>query len=82
MGRCVGCTLARIDQTLDVHLAALRHKMPIAATETGGSPPVIITLRAHGFRFEPPAAQNPGFQWQAGSDSPRCHSGVKSVQGH
>jgi DNA-binding response OmpR family regulator len=41
-------------KTLDVHIAALRRKLALAATEGGGRAPTIATLRAHGFRLEPP----------------------------
>jgi DNA-binding response OmpR family regulator len=41
-------------KTLDVHIAALRRKLALAATAGGGEPPTIQTLRAHGFRLEPP----------------------------
>ncbi len=41
-------------KTLDVHIAALRRKLAVAATAGGGAPPTIETLRAHGFRLEPP----------------------------
>jgi DNA-binding response OmpR family regulator len=42
-------------KTLDVHIAALRRKLAVAATAGGGAPPTIQTLRAHGFRLEPPS---------------------------
>jgi len=41
-------------KTLDVHIAALRRKLALAATAGGEEPPTIQTLRAHGFRLEPP----------------------------
>ena len=40
-------------KTLDVHIAALRRKLALAATEHGGGAPKITTLRSHGFRLEP-----------------------------
>ena len=42
-------------KTLDVHIAALRRKLAHAAAAGGGAPPTIQTLRAHGFRLEPPS---------------------------
>jgi DNA-binding response OmpR family regulator len=39
-------------KTLDVHIAALRRKLALAATEHGGRAPKITTLRSHGFRLE------------------------------
>ena len=41
-------------KTLDVHISALRRKLAGAAAAGGGEPPIIQTLRAHGFRLEPP----------------------------
>ena len=41
-------------KTLDVHIAALRRKLAAGRQPRAGSPPTIQTLRAHGFRLEPP----------------------------
>ncbi len=38
-------------KTLDVHIAALRRKIALAA-EDGDAPPAITTLRGHGYRLE------------------------------
>jgi DNA-binding response OmpR family regulator len=40
-------------KTLDVHVAALRRKLAEAAAGRPVSLPEIVTLRSHGFRFEP-----------------------------
>jgi DNA-binding response OmpR family regulator len=41
-------------KTLDVHIAALRRKLGAAAAADGTPPPVIATLRGHGYRLETP----------------------------
>src|SRR4029078_10526578 len=41
-------------KTLDAHIGAVRRKLALAATAGGAEPPTIQTLRAHGFRLEPP----------------------------
>jgi len=43
-------------KTLDVHMAALRRKLAVAAASSGERAPQIVTLRAHGFRLEPAPA--------------------------
>ena len=43
-------------KTLDVHMAALRRKLAVAAAVSGAAAPEIVTLRAHGFRLEPVVA--------------------------
>ncbi len=45
-------------KTLDMHVAALRRKLTAAAGSTGHAAPEIVTLRAHGFRLQPPAGSN------------------------
>lgn len=39
-------------KTLDVHVAALRRKLSEVSVTSGTPAPVIVTLRAHGFRLE------------------------------
>jgi len=39
-------------KTLDVHIAALRRKLGLAAAEDGSTAPAITTLRGHGYRLE------------------------------
>ena len=39
-------------KTLDVHIAALRRKLGVAAAEDGSVAPAITTLRGHGYRLE------------------------------
>lgn len=39
-------------KTLDVHIAAVRRRLAVAAAEAGVSPPEISTLRGHGYRLE------------------------------
>jgi len=47
-------------KTLDMHVAALRRKLAAAAGGTGLAVPEIVTLRAHGFRLQRPAAASNG----------------------
>jgi DNA-binding response OmpR family regulator len=47
-------------KTLDVHVAALRRKLDRAAAETSCPTPAIVTVRAHGFRLEPPCPRSDG----------------------
>lgn len=41
-------------KTLDVTMAALRHRLALAADIAGVTPPIITTLRGHGYRLDPP----------------------------
>jgi len=47
-------------KTLDVHMAAVRRKLAVAAGDSGARAPAIVTLRGHGFRLEPAPPDLPG----------------------
>jgi DNA-binding response OmpR family regulator len=49
-------------KTLDVHVAAIRRRLSLAATSQSpqATPPVITTLRRYGYRMERPQAVTPG----------------------